>query len=297
MNEPIYPDCRPPRPVTPPLIPLPPLSCDTHAHIFGPPSLFPYSEDRSYTPPDAVLSSYLRMLETMGFDRGVLVQGSAHGTDNSAMLAALDEHPDKLRGVAVVASGATFAELKNLAARGVRALRFNHFFRNGRLHYRGGIGLSVAQELNEAMAELGLHAQVWIDVNDLPETLPKLQRLTVPIIIDHMGRTSAAAGINTEGFQALLKCLGEGRCWVKLSGAHRLSNEGPDYATVRPFQQALVRANPDQLVWGSDWPHPRVEGEMPDAGHLLDLFQAWTPDAALRKKILVENPARLYGFP
>ena len=111
-----------------------------------------------------------------------------------------------------------------------------------------------------------------------------------------MGRTDARAGTGTEGFQSLLRAVGEGWCWAKLSGAHRLSQKAPDYPDARPFHEALVRANPERLVWGGDWPHPRVEGEMPDAGHLFELFQTWTPDQAAQQRILVTNPARLYGF-
>jgi predicted TIM-barrel fold metal-dependent hydrolase len=290
-------DCKPPVPVSPPAIKLPPHACDTHAHIFGPAAQFPYAAERSYTPPDAPLAAYLAMLATLGFERGVLVQGSAHGPDNAAMLDALARQPDRLRGVAVAGADRSAADLAAWHANGVRGLRFNHFFRGGQLHYRGGVGLDAAHLLAPAMADLGWHIQLWIDVKDLPATLPDLRRLPVPIVIDHMGRTDSAAGIGAEGFQCLLKLLGEGGCWVKLSGAHRLSNDHPGYAAVRPFQEALVRANPEQLVWGTDWPHPRVEGEMPDAGHLLDLFQAWTPDAATRERILVHNPARLYDFP
>lgn len=113
-----------------------------------------------------------------------------------------------------------------------------------------------------------------------------------------MGRTDARAGTGTPGFQSLVRLVGEGGCWVKMSGAHRLSTRAPDYPDAKPFHEALVRANPDQLIWGTDWPHPRMESEeMPDAGHLLDLFHAWTPDEATRRRILVINPARLYGFP
>ena len=112
-----------------------------------------------------------------------------------------------------------------------------------------------------------------------------------------MGRTDARAGTATEGFQSLLRAVGDGWCWVKLSGAHRLSRDAPDYPDARPFHEALVRANRERLVWGGDWPHPRVEGEMPDAGHLFELFQLWTPDQATQHRILVTNPARLYGFP
>jgi predicted TIM-barrel fold metal-dependent hydrolase len=276
---------------------LPPSACDTHAHVFGPAAQFPYAKDRSYTPPDAPLAKYLGMLDTLGFARGVLVQGSAHGRDNSAMLDALARHPDRLRGVAVADADTPAAELRRWAALGVRGLRFNHFFRDGQLHYRGGVPLEAARALVPPMRELGWHMQLWIDVKDLPDTLPVLQSLPLPVVIDHMGRTDARAGTDMPGFRSLLRLLGEGGCWVKLSGAHRLSRTAPDYPEARPFHEALVRTNPDHLTWGTDWPHPRIEGEMPDAGHLLDLFQEWTPDAAIRQRILVDNPARLYGFP
>jgi predicted TIM-barrel fold metal-dependent hydrolase len=265
--------------------------------VFGPAARFPYAADRSYTPPDAPLAMYLSMLDTLGSDRGVLVQGSAHGRDNSAMLDALARHPDRLRGVAVADADVAPAELRRWAGLGVRGLRFNHYFRGGALHYRGGVPLDAARTLAPIMAELGWHLQLWIDVKDLPDTIPTLRALGLPVVIDHMGRTDAGAGTATPGFQSLLRLVGKGGCWVKLSGAHRLSRNTPDYPDARPFHEALVRANPERLVWGGDWPHPRMEGEMPDVGHLLDLFQAWTPDEATRTRILVSNPARLYGFP
>jgi predicted TIM-barrel fold metal-dependent hydrolase len=189
------------------------------------------------------------------------------------------------------------AELERWHGLGVRGLRFNHFFRGGQLHYRGGVPLDAARVHAPVMRELGWHIQLWIDVKDLPDTLPALRELGLPAVIDHMGRTDARAGIGTPGFQSLLRLLGEGGCWVKLSGAHRVSQNAPDYPEARPLCQALVAANPDRLVWGGDWPHPRMEGEMPDAGHLLDLFQDWVPDADTRRRVLVDNPARLYGFP
>jgi predicted TIM-barrel fold metal-dependent hydrolase len=146
------------------------------------------------------------------------------------------------------------------------------------------------------MAELGWHLQLWIDVKDLPGTIPTLKSLGLPVVIDHMGRTDARAGTATE-VQSLLRAVGDGWCWAKLSGAHRISRDASDYPDARPFHEALVRANPERLVWGGDWPHPRVEGEMPDAGHLFELFQLWTPDQAAQHRILVTNPAKLYGFP
>ena len=293
----MIPACLPPREVSRPRVPLPPDACDTHAHVFGPSDRFPYADDRSYTPPDAPLEKYLAMLDTIGFARGVLVQGSAHGNDNAAMLDALARRPDRLRGVAVADADVSPDVLRQWNSLGVRGLRFNHFFRDGQLHYRGGVPLAAAEKLAPVMAELGWHLQLWIDVKDLPQTVPILKSLRLPVVIDHMGRTDARAGTGTEGFQSLLRAVGEGWCWAKLSGAHRLSESAPDYPDARPFHEALVKANPERLVWGGDWPHPRVEGEMPDAGHLLELFQAWTPDSATQRRILVTNPAKLYGFP
>jgi predicted TIM-barrel fold metal-dependent hydrolase len=278
-------------------LPPPAGACDTHAHVFGPAGRFPYADDRSYTPPDAQCAKYLKMLDTIGFTRGALVQGSAHGRDNSAMLDALKRHPDRLRGVAVADADVAPSDLRRWADIGVRGLRFNHFFRDGQLHYRGGVPLDAARTLAPVMAELGWHLQLWIDVKDLPETISTLKAIGLPVVIDHMGRTDARAGTATAGFQSLLRALGEGWCWAKLSGAHRLSQNAPDYPDARPFHEALVATNPERLVWGSDWPHPRVEGEMPDAGHLFELFQRWTPDQTVLQRILVTNPAKLYGFP
>lgn len=289
--------CPPPREPSAPTIATPPNACDTHCHVFGPASRFPYAVDRSYTPPDAPLEKYLAMLDTLGMSRGALVQGSAHGRDNSAMFDALERRPDRLRGVAVADADTAAAELRRWHGVGVRGLRFNHYFRSGELHYRGGVPLDAARTLAPVMRELGWHLQLWIDVKDLPETIPILKSIGLPVVIDHMGRTEASAGTSAPGFQALLRLLGAGGCWVKMSGAHRISRKPPDYPDARAFHEALIAENPERLVWGSDWPHPRMEDEMPDAGHLLDLFNAWTPDAEIRRRILADNPERLYDFP
>jgi len=162
----MIPACLPPREVSRPKVPPPPNACDAHAHVFGPADHFPYTADRSYTPPDAPLEKYLDMLDTIGFARGVLVQGSAHGRDNSAMLDALRQRPDRLRGVAVADADVSPADLREWNRLGIRALRFNHFFRDGQLHYRGGVPLSAARTLAPLMAEFGWHLQLWIDAKD-----------------------------------------------------------------------------------------------------------------------------------
>ncbi len=211
----MIPGCAPPRPPSRPQVPPPAKACCTHAHVFGPADRFPYAADRSYTPPNAPCEAYLAMLDTLGLARGVLVQGSAHGRDNSAMLDTLERHPDRLRGVAVADAEVAPDVLRRWARLGVRGVRFNHFFRGGRLHYQGGVPLDAARVLAPVMAELGWHLQLWIDVRDLPDTLPALRSLGLPVVIDHMGRTDASAGTATEGFQCLLRWLGEGGCWVR----------------------------------------------------------------------------------
>src|SRR6267378_15358 len=178
--------CPPPREPDRPIVPPPPNACDTHAHVFGPAARFPYAADRSYTPPDAPLEKYLAMLDTLG---------CAHGHDNAAMLDALEREPKRLRGVAVAAANVPAAELRRWHALGVRGLRFNHYFRDGQLHYRGGVPLETAKALTSVMKDLGWHLQLWIDVKDLPETIPVLKSLGLAVVIDHMGRTDARAGI------------------------------------------------------------------------------------------------------
>jgi len=235
----VIPGCLPPREVSRPKMPLPPGACDTHAHVFGPSDRFPYADDRSYTPPDAPLEKYPGMLDTIGFARGVLVQGSAHGRDNSAMLDALRRQPKRLRGVAVADADISPASLREWNELGVRGLRFNHFFRDGQLHYRGGVPLAAAEKLAPVMAELGWHLQLWIDVRDLPQTIPVLKSFDLPIVIDHMGRTDARAGTGTEGFQSLLRAVADGWCWAKLSGAHRISRQAPDYPDARAVPRSV----------------------------------------------------------
>lgn len=272
-------------------------ACDCHAHVFGPAARFPYAEPRSYTPDDAPLAAYLAMLDRLGCERGVLVQPSAYGRDNTAMLDALEREPARLRGVAVGGTELTPAILKQWHAQGVRALRANEFRRDGKPYYQNGVGLKDIEPFYPMMADLNWHLQLWIDTRDLPELLPAIARVPVPVVVDHMGRMEHRHGTEHPGFQALVRGVGDGKLWSKLSGTYRLGASAPDYNEARPFHDALVRANPQNLVWGSDWPHPRPEGPVPDAKKLLDLFLDWTPQAAPRQAILVDNPARLYDFP
>lgn len=198
-----------------------------------------------------------------------------------------------MRAVAIVKDTTTRAELKAMADAGVRGLRFHHLPHDASRH--SGLGVEAFEKLAPHMAELGLHVQFFLDARELPNVMPRLKDWKLPVVLDHFGSAKAAEGISDSGFQALRKYLSEGQVWVKISGAYRVSKQYADYPDARPLHEALVAANPDQLLWGTDWPHPRLADNMPDDGHLLDLFNTWTP-AALREKILVTNPARLYGF-
>jgi predicted TIM-barrel fold metal-dependent hydrolase len=276
---------------------LPRGACDCHCHVFGPAARFPYAEPRSYTPEDAPLEAYLALLDRLGFARGVLVQPSAYGRDNRALLDALAREPDRLRGVAVGGGELKRATLKQWHALGVRGLRVNEFRRDGMPYYQNGVRLADVEHLLPAMADLGWHLQLWIDARDLPALLPALACVPVPVVVDHMGRMDHRHGTAHPGFQALLRGVDEGRLWAKLSGTYRMGATAPDYSEAKPFHDALLAANPDNLVWGTDWPHPRPEGPTPDAARLLQVFLDWTPGKENRRAVLAYNPARLYGFP
>lgn len=276
---------------------LPALACDCHCHVFGPAARFPYAPVRSYTPDDAPLEAYLALLDRLGFARGVLVQPSAYDRDNRALLDALERAPRRLRGVGVGGAELTPAMLRAWHAAGVRALRANEFRRDGKPYYHNGVRLEKIEPLMPQLADLGWHLELWIDARDLPAMLPRLARLPVPVVVDHMGRMEHRHGVQHPGFRALVHGVAEGRLWAKLSGTYRLGATAPDYVEARPFHEALVAANPERLVWGTDWPHPRPEGPVPDAANLLQVFLDWTPSPAQRKAILADNPRRLYDWP
>jgi len=271
---------------------------DSHAHIFGPAEQFPFAPGRGYTPPDAPAERYIALLDHLGFARGVLVQGNAHGFDNRVLLDALDRYPKRLRGVAITDTRVAPATLRDWHRLGMRGLRFHLFSDAGRPRYVRGVGLDVFEVFRAAMCALGWVMQVFCDWRLMGEMAARLRDISneMPVIVDHMLNIPAARGVEDPNFQALLRLVGDGHAYVKVSAAYRLSDRFPDYPDARPFHDALLRANPERLMWGSDWPHPSIPGEvMPDDGHLLDLFHAWTSDEQMRRKILVETPARLFG--
>ena len=294
MQQPLCapPDANPSKP----RVDSPPGMCECHSHIFGPIARFPYGEERSYTPPEAPLEKYLALHDALGIERGVLVQGSVYGTDNSAMLAALKQAPNRLRGVAVIDREFSVSYLNTMSDLGVRGARFNHFLKQGKPVFKGGVGISDFLDMHDSLADLNWHLQLWIHCVDLPDVWPSLRNCRIPIVIDHMGRIDAVKGLPYPGFDFLLQLLAEGKVWVKLSGIYRGTDNWPAYPEARPFHEALVAANPDRCIWGLDWPHPALKATMPNDGTLLDLFNDWTPDVDIRRRILVENPALLYGF-
>jgi predicted TIM-barrel fold metal-dependent hydrolase len=284
------PPCQGPDPfVRPPSFAVPAMACDTHAHVIGPAERFPMVANRSYTPPVAPESAYLGMLNSLGMARGVLVQISVYGTDNRCMVESLKAHPDRLRGIAVVAPDVGDRELEELHAAGVRGIRINVLF-------GGGVAIDEMERLAARVAPLGWHIQLLIDARNLPELGPRIAKLPVDVVVDHMGHMPVSASVDHPGFQWLLRLLKDGKAWTKLSGAYRISQAGAPFRDTLPFAQALTAAAPERCVWGSDWPHVAVEGPMFNTGALLDLLPLWVPDVALRQRILVTNPARLYGF-
>jgi 2-pyrone-4,6-dicarboxylate lactonase len=275
--------------VVPSQFDVPRGACDTHAHVIGDGVQYLYVANRGYTPQPASEASYLSMLQDNGMDRGVLVQVSVHGTDNRYMLEVLGRHPDKLRGVGVVSGDVTDRELEIMHAVGVRGLRLNVLF-------SGGVGFEALETLASRIAGLDWHLQFLMDVRHLPDLMPRLKKLPVPCVFDHMGHMPVAEGIDHPGFQALLHGVKEYGWWAKLSGAYRISDQFDDYADVIPLAQTLIEASPDRMVWGSDWPHVAIT-RIPNTGKMRNLLATWAPEPDVRHKILVTNPQALYDFP
>jgi predicted TIM-barrel fold metal-dependent hydrolase len=257
--------------------------------VFGPYEAFPLAAERSYTPPEAVEAKYLAMLAHLGLSHGVLVHPSAYGEDVSLLLHMLDAYP-QLRGV-VVAQAAMAAKLDHLRERGVRAARYSQ--RTGAAgNFAGSASFADLRAMAPRLAELGLHAELWTDCTALVDLAPAIAALPVPVVIDHMGGFNHRTGINDPGFRALLGLLAGGKVWVKLC-AYRNLLDAPQMEAGLPFHRALIEANPSQVLWGSDWPHLRVD-PLPDAAHLLQLMRDWTGDTAIERRILIDNPGRLY---
>lgn len=272
---------------------LPPLSCDCHAHVFGPWSVYPYAKARVYTPPDALPVSYQALLDTLGVQRAVLVQPSVYGTDNQAMLDAMAAMGSRCRGVAVVDPAVSDGEIRRLHAAGVRGVRVNVVDVK---ENKGVIDMDPLAALARRIRPLGWHVEFLMHADEFPQLDRLFADFPVPVVLGHLGYMKTDKGLRDPGFQAMLALMRAGRCWVKLTGPYRISGQPMPYADVTPYAHALLEAAPRQVVWGTDWPHVMVKGGMPNDGDLVDLLTAWIPDATLREQVLVGNPARLYGF-
>lgn len=263
---------------------------DCHAHVFGPQERFPYVANAGYIPPDALTADYVAMLKNNGCDRGVLVQPSVYGTDNRCMVDALRSRLHELRGIAVVDADITDRELEDLHAAGVRGVRINL------ASATEGLTLADGERLAPRLKELGWHLQFYLDLPKMPEAEAQLARLPITIVIDHFARCPAQDGVESPAFKALLRLVSRDHCYAKAMGPYFISRHAPLYPDVTPLARALVAAAPDRIVWGTDWPHPGARALMPEDAVLADMLAIWVPDEAQRHKVLVSNPARLYGF-
>ncbi|MGE0312866.1 MAG: amidohydrolase family protein [Lautropia sp.] len=276
----------PPPPASHPL----PDAWDCHAHLFGPYARFPLAPDRSYTPPPATIEAYDAMLGGLGLARGVLVHPSAYGDDFSLLFEALERRP-AWRGVAVLRE-ADAATLKALRARGVRALRFSHRSGAG-ANFAGSASFDDLLALAAGMADAGLHAELWTDCASLPALAPRIAGLPVAVVFDHMGGFDATQSIDEPGFAALRGLLERGPAWVKLCAYRSLAGRS-DATAGRAHHRALIESQPERVVWGTDWPHLRVD-PVPDTAALLRTMIDWTADDEQVARILRSNPARLYA--
>ncbi|HUQ77054.1 MAG TPA: amidohydrolase family protein [Burkholderiales bacterium] len=268
-------------------------ACDCHAHVCGPESRYPYAANRLYTPEDALPAEYRRMLDSLGMERGVLVQPSIYGTDNRAMLDALGQDRARLRGVAVVPYNIHARELDDLHQAGVRGVRQNIVdLKDG----KGELPLDELRKLAIKIAPLGWHVEFLMHVNEFPQLDRQLADFPVPVVFGHLGYVPAAKGTAEPGFQALLRLMKDGKAWVKLTAPYRLTMSAMPYADTDKFAKALVQAAPERLLWGTDWPHVFIKTAMPEDPKLLGLLEHWVPDERTRRRILVDNPAALYGF-
>jgi 2-pyrone-4,6-dicarboxylate lactonase len=290
----------PPDPNTrPPHWSLPAGACDSHIHVFGPPDRFPYADTRRYTPPAAPIEHYWNVRTITGLSRAVVVQPTAHGVDNRAIVDAIARSPETMRGIANIDNSTTDEELDALAAGGILGARFSL------MGDREGSPEEIAAQLPRMQTRdwiLDLH----VDPDDLLEHEPFVRALSLITVIDHMARVRPADGLDQPAFRLLLDLLKDDRFWVKICSFDKLSGVpqarvegGLPFRDMVPYAQAVIAAAPDRVLWGSDWPHGNTftPGRTPNEGDLLDLLAEIAPDPALRAQILVENPARLFGFP
>jgi predicted TIM-barrel fold metal-dependent hydrolase len=272
-----------------PKLKAPPNACDCHMHIYD--SRFPVAPNAKLRPPDATVDDYRLLQKRIGVTRNVVVTPSTYGTDNSVSLDAMARFGATAHGVVVVDTSVADAELKRMNEFGVRGIRFN-------LVQSGATTIDMLEPLSKRVNDLGWHVQIHMLGDHIVENADLLKRLSSPIVFDHLARIPQPAGVDHPAFALVLKLLDKGRTWVKLSGAYQDTRTGPPaYADVSKVARAYVKAAPERLVWASDWPHPTEKADAkPDDAILFDLLADWAPDEITRNRILVDNPAALYGF-
>lgn len=271
-----------------PAFKLPAGATDAHCHVFGPGDVFPYAPNRRYTPDDAPKEMLKALHDFLGIDRAVIVQASCHGNDNRAMLDALAWRPDHYRGVAILDENTPGGEIAAMARAGVRGARFNFV-----KHLGGSPNMDVFHNLVRRIKPLGWHVVLHVDAPDIIPLSDIFRGLKLPFIIDHMGRVPAKDGVDQKPLQALLDLAKLERCWIKVCGSERI--DLPPYDKAVPIAKTIVDAIPDRVLWGTDFPHPNATHEA-DEADLVDLIPKIAPDPAVQKKLLVDNPAKLYGF-
>ena len=285
---------------------VPPGACDCHVHVFDP-AKFPFAEKRIYTPPSASVDELLQLQQSLHLDRVVVVQPSVYGADNSCTIDAIRRMGARARGVAVIDKSTSAAAVDDMAAAGIRGVRLN-LQTNTAGKFDADAAKALLDTTAKQIAGRGWHVQFYTGLSTIAALKEHFLQLPFPVVFDHFGRASGALGPSQAGFDGLLELVKSGHAYVKISGAYRCSKKPPDYADVTPLAQALVAANADRVVWGTDWPHPdsdagrgkpltEIAAPFPiDDGLLFNQLAKWVPDAGVRKKILVDNPARLYGF-
>ncbi|NOT28427.1 MAG: amidohydrolase family protein [Acidobacteria bacterium] len=271
---------------------------DAHCHVFGPGDRFPYAPERKYTPCDASKEQLFALRDHLGFSRNVVVQATCHGSDNRALVDALESSGGRARGVATVAHDVTDKELQALHVAGVRGTRFNFVKRLVDFTPR-----EVLMDIASRVAPLGWHVVVYFEARDLPELWDFFTTLPTTVVVDHMGRPDVSQPVNGPEFEGFVKLMRENEnIWSKVSCPERLSVGGPPaldgerapYRDVVPFAKRLVETFPDRVLWGTDWPHPNLKDHMPDDGLLVDYIPSIAPTPEAQGKLLVDNPMRLY---
>ncbi|MHA1107809.1 MAG: amidohydrolase family protein [Alphaproteobacteria bacterium] len=291
--------CMPPDPnPKKPGYALPANSCDCHFHVFGPPHRFPLAATRRYTPPAAPIEHYFMMQKAVGLSRGIVVQPTAHGIDNSAVLDAVARGGGRLLGVANIDRSTSDEELARLQAGGIRGVRFSL------MSDRAGATDDIAAAIPR-IAPLGWSLDLHVEPAHLLAHEGFIRDIPVPVVIDHIGRVRPADGLDQPAMRLVLDLARDDDFWIKISCPDKISDVpeavvdgGLPYADVTPFAQAAIDAAPDRILWGTDWPHANnfSPGRIPNDGDLLDLLAEFAPDEAVRNRILVDNPTRLYGF-